>query len=197
MTTAEKLTTIAENQQRVYEAGQISEYNRFWDAFQKCGDPDTDYRFKFWYWEEGAYNPKYKVYSNRASMASVFQNSRISNTLVDVDFSATTKTDDAFQHSLVVTIPKLIVSEQNTFVRTFFNAGRLQNITVEGVIANDIDFGTCPLSHDSIVSVLGALSATATGKTATFKQTAVDAAFSTEEWDALAATKSNWRIDLV
>lgn len=37
MSIADKLTTIAENEQKVYEAGQQAEYDRFWDAFQVNG----------------------------------------------------------------------------------------------------------------------------------------------------------------
>ena len=37
MSIAEKLTAIAENVPKVYEAGQKSEYDRFWDAYQNNG----------------------------------------------------------------------------------------------------------------------------------------------------------------
>ena len=37
MSIAEKLTTIAENQQKVYDAGKQAEYDRFWDLFQQNG----------------------------------------------------------------------------------------------------------------------------------------------------------------
>ena len=38
MNTAEKLTAIAENQKKVYEAGKKSEYDRFWDNYQYNGE---------------------------------------------------------------------------------------------------------------------------------------------------------------
>ena len=62
MSIAEKLQTVAENQQRVYDSGQQAEYDRFWDAFQKNGT-----RGNYWYgfsgygWAAEALKPKYKI----------------------------------------------------------------------------------------------------------------------------------------
>ena len=39
MSIAEKLTTIAENEQKVYDAGQKSEYDRFWDSYRGSRRP--------------------------------------------------------------------------------------------------------------------------------------------------------------
>lgn len=64
--------------------------------------------------------------------------------------------------------------------------------TDDSIIAVSISLKDSPLNKTSITSVVNALSATATGKTATFKQTAIDAAFTTEEWETLKATKPNW-----
>ena len=68
----------------------------------------------------------------------------------------------------------------------------LKEIEVEGEIVFTISFSACPLNKASILSVVNALSDTATGKTCTFKATAVNAAFTTDEWNALKATKNNW-----
>ena len=43
MSIAEKLTTIAENEQRVFEAGKTAEWNELWDGLQSVGTR-TDYR---------------------------------------------------------------------------------------------------------------------------------------------------------
>jgi hypothetical protein len=63
------------------------------------------------------------------------------------------------------------------------------------------------LSHDSIVSIINALSTTTSGLTVTLSKTAVNKAFETSdgandgststEWTTLIATKSNWTISLV
>ena len=89
----------------------------------------------------------------------------------------------------------------------FTGATALKNITVEGPIAYSISFKDCPLSKESILSVFNALSDTITGMTLTLKLLAVNTAFETsegaadgstsEEWNTLIATKSNWTISLV
>ena len=60
MSIAEKLTTIAENEQKVYEAGQKSEYDRFWDKHQMNG-ARTIYAGAFAGWKGENFNPKYKI----------------------------------------------------------------------------------------------------------------------------------------
>lgn len=58
MSIAEKLTTIAENQQKVYEAGQKSEYDRFWDAYQ-TGTYQNQFSGKMW--KNSTFKPKYDI----------------------------------------------------------------------------------------------------------------------------------------
>ena len=61
MSIAEKLTTIAENEQKVYDAGQKSEYDRFWDDFQQNGDR-TNYTNAFSAcWTAETFKPKYPI----------------------------------------------------------------------------------------------------------------------------------------
>ncbi len=62
MTIAEKLTTIAENQQKVYEAGAKSEYDKFWDELQENGNRE-DYRYFFasLAWNDITFRPKYDM----------------------------------------------------------------------------------------------------------------------------------------
>lgn len=58
MSIADKLTTIAENQQKVYEAGQKSEYDRFWDAYQS-GTYQNQFSGKMW--KNSTFKPKYDI----------------------------------------------------------------------------------------------------------------------------------------
>lgn len=60
MSISEKLTTIAENEQKVYEAGAKSEYDKFWDGFQNFGNRTT-YDMAFRYWGAEYIKPKYKI----------------------------------------------------------------------------------------------------------------------------------------
>lgn len=72
MSIAEKLTTIAENEQKVYEAGQKAEYDRFWDAFQKNGNR-KDYRGAFsgdeTDFNDENFKPKYDIVPNNLHTA--------------------------------------------------------------------------------------------------------------------------------
>lgn len=95
----------------------------------------------------------------------------------------------------LVTIEKIITKESVTYTSMFTNDTGLVNVTFEGVIGNDIDFQSCKaLSKASITSVINALSSTVSGKISTFSKDAVNNAFTTEEWEALVATKQNWTI---
>ena len=73
----------------------------------------------------------------------------------------------------------------------------IEEVAFEGIIGQDIDFQSCPLNKASILSIVEHLSTTASGKTLTLKQTAVNNAFTTQEWNTLIAPKSNWTISLV
>ena len=71
MTTAEKLTQIAENQQRVYDAGFTagqaqggadSYYDTFWDAYQQNGSTTgVSYMFAGLGWTDETFKPKYSL----------------------------------------------------------------------------------------------------------------------------------------
>lgn len=111
------------------------------------------------------------------------------------NIGATTQT---FSTANLITIDKLIVKDSNIFASNMFSgASSLANITIEGVVGDSISFKDSPLTKASITSIINALSSTATGKTATFKKTAKEAAFTDDEWAALIAQKTNWTISLV
>ena len=77
MSIAEKLTQIAENTQRVYDAGKQAEYDAFWDAFQENGNR-TNYNSAFFYWSDETFQPKYDIIPT-GSAISMFSNSTIKN----------------------------------------------------------------------------------------------------------------------
>ena len=96
----------------------------------------------------------------------------------------------------LTTIDKLIVAENNQFMNQYGNAfaslSQLNEIRFEGVIANDINFQWSPLSRGSIENIVSVLSDTTTDKTVIFKESAVNNAFTADEWNALMNTKPNW-----
>lgn len=69
MSIAEKLQTIAENEQRVYEAGKKAEYDAFWDKYQENGNrTDLQCAFAGAGWNAETFNPKYDMKPTNAYM---------------------------------------------------------------------------------------------------------------------------------
>ena len=60
MSIAEKLTTIAENEEKVFKAGEKAEYDRFWDIWQENGNR-TNYMYGFAGWKQDVFLPKYPI----------------------------------------------------------------------------------------------------------------------------------------
>ena len=95
------------------------------------------------------------------------------------------------------TIAKIRSKEETLFSNTFSGSDKIQNISFEGVIGQDLNIRwTTKLTADSIRSIITHLSDTASGKTLTLSTTARKNAFTDTEWATLIATKSNWTISL-
>ena len=242
MSIADKLTQIAENEQKVFDAGKKAEYDAFWDAVQDHGKRKnynfafsasmyTQETFKrrhpikpssivngFAYWGQSGY-PKSLIdlraidldLSECTMLFNIFFDNRQVSAVGVLDCRLATNYQSLFNGALNLEIVEKLMLENTgamSFSNTFQKCPLLRTINIEGVIGKDIDFQSSTLlSHDSIVSVINALSATATGRTATFSKTAVQNAFETsegaadgstsEEWLNLIATKPNWTISLV
>ena len=62
MSIADKLQTIAENEQKVFEAGKKSEYDEFWDKYQDNGNRvNYQYGFAGDGWNKNNFKPKYSM----------------------------------------------------------------------------------------------------------------------------------------
>ena len=180
-------TTIAENEQKVYNAGKKSQYDEFWDSFQD-GGRRTNYNSAFrgtsprtdGGWNDTTFKPKYPMCpTNSGSMFYYSNITNIENTAID--FSNSTNFSYMFQGSLVkfigvmdVTsctellytffagysiqrIKKIIVNENNVFTHTFRACNALSEIEFEGVIGKDIVFEDSPLTLKSARSIINAL----------------------------------------
>jgi hypothetical protein len=155
------------------EGGKAA-YDRFWDAFQQMGNR-TFYRYAFYglgsdAWTDATYNPKYPIRASDITGGdSMFQASKITDTKVDIEIGL----DASFVFiscGQLKTIRKLIVSEATTFNRWFGGCGALENVTFEGIIANDISFAdSFKLSNASVQSIIDHLKdfTGQTGKTLT------------------------------
>ena len=205
---------IAENQEKVYNAGYEkgkaesdgdSYYDTFWDTFQNNGEPRDYYdAFTNNRFNDDSYNPKYSIICGGSNGARyMFYNSNsITETKVPIDVTqATGDLHYAFgaygMAQGLKKIQQLIVDEDTVFNTTAFNrASSLSYIRIAGKIGQSLSFQWSPLDRESILSVYDALSTTATGQTCTFNKTAVNAAFTTEEWEALTNAKNNWTFTL-
>lgn len=171
--------------------GKKSQYDEFWDAFQQNGNR-TNYRYAFYniMWNDITYNPKYPIVCS-ANSSQMFDYSGITDTKVDITVTMA-GVGQLFKTQNLITIKKLIVTENVTFNQWFQNASSLQNITIEGVIGNDIDLQySTMLTKESIASIVNALSDTQ-GATLTLSKEAVNREFgsdTSDEWIKTIADK--------
>ena len=230
MSIAEKLQTVAENEQKVYAAGMQKQYDEFWDFYQDYGKR-TNYNraFASGGWQSTVtFRPKYDIKPTECYM--MFTGNYLNIDLVEYldslgvafDTSNVYQYQYAFQgtyftrlgvidmrkatinHAMcdgckhLHTIDKLIFSEKTvTHSQMFGNCTALKNITCEGILADSLNLQwSTLLSGESIESVFFCLSDTASGKTLTLSEAAVNNAFTTEKWEVLKATKTNWEIIL-
>jgi hypothetical protein len=121
----------------------------------------------------------------------------------EVNFTSLNKISHAFSYcGSLVTIDKIIVTENLVFSNVFVNCKVLEEVCFEGVIGQNglnLQFST-QLSKASITSIINALSTTTSGLTVTLSKTAVESAFgstTSAEWTSLIGTRSNWTISLV
>jgi hypothetical protein len=159
MSIAEKLQLIAENEQKVFNAGKQAEHDAFWDAFQQNGERNNyGYAFYTIAWTDEIYNPKYDFVVKLANM--MFGSSQITNIKKTLDVSGYYINQQGLFSNCtkLVTIPKIIVAEDNYYTNWFAGCTALENITFEGTIANDISFADSKnLSLESLRSIIDAL----------------------------------------
>lgn len=178
MSIAEKLLTIAKNEQRVYdagfeagessggygegyEAGQKAEYDRFWDSFQLNGTRTAySHGFAGQCWSDETYNPKYEIIVTGAGSNMYAWNGRITSTKVPLTID-TTNSSGLFSYTTSLkTIPSIKVTERATYTSWFTGCGNLENITFtnDSIIANNINFSPCTkLTKDSLLNIISVL----------------------------------------
>lgn len=205
------------------ETGKQMAYDEFWDLVQNNGELMA-YTYAFNnsnFWNEITFKPKYPLRPSTATYM-FYGNKRIPLLPVAVDFSQCSNMSycfcsTRFQRLPVIDMRKVAstLKQQSVFYgnenltsieKIYLHGGdygdsfekltSLVEIRVEGEFVSNLNMGVSPLSRASIESIVAALSDTKTGLTLTLKQSAVEAAFTTEEWETLAATKPNWTIAL-
>ena len=141
-------------------------------------------------------------FSRATTLSEIFLWSNITRVGVVDSRNASAVTYPFAYATKLQTIDKLILKDDGTQTvgsGTFGSCSALVNLTIEGTIGStglSLQAAT-KLSKASITSIVNALSAAAGGLSVTFSRTAVNNAFTTDEWSALAGTRSNWTINLV
>lgn len=182
--------------------GINEEKKRLWKSIQDNGKRYWYSSAFAWWTDDNSYTPMYPI--ENAYVYGMFANSNISDTKVPI--SVYSGSENAYKSAgnlfancrRLITIQSLDITHATSVGNAFASCGNLVNLTMVGAIANAIDLQWSPkLSRASIESVVNALSSTTSGLSVTFSKTAVNSAFTTAEWNTLAATKSNWTISLV
>lgn len=264
MNISEKMVKIAENMQKVYDAGynkgkseggdtteafeqgRQAERDAFWDDFQDNGNRTAYYYAFINNWTTEIFKPKYPIKavgdasymfdsckignqknpdfdfvengvildtSGATSLTYMFRNCKGIKRVGTIDCTSITKDiNRTFYWCKVVTIDKLVVKETLKYDNPFAGASYLENITIEGIIGNNISFGDCTkLTKRSIESIVYALDITMgrAETTITLPSIAVNKAFETSEGAndgadseyfnniAASARVANWNIVFV
>lgn len=173
MTIAEKLTAIAENEPKVYAAGQKAQQERFWEIFQGHGSRTT-YNRAFYSpmnlikqgipaWTDETFRPIYPIICDTGnSCALMFVGTEVTSIHVPVIVrdggTGNAVSTGTFQNNPKLhTITSLEVAEGTKFTNWFTGDTALRNITMSGVISEDISFADCPLTNASVQTVIDTL----------------------------------------
>ena len=131
MTVAEKLTKIAENEPKIYDAGKQKGYDEFWNAIQ-YGGRRTMYNYAFMQggWTAEIFKPKYTVKVDQAQYmfyANTVPNLDLSDPIYD--FTNCSIYSQWLSYSSVIKVPKIDVSKVSQGCYYMFNgASKLETI---------------------------------------------------------------------
>ena len=161
--------------------GIKSEYDRFWDRMQNYGKrTSADSMFVWWQHEE--INPKYPIPPAPAFQQTFYACSNITEhpqistpeggSFFYQTFYACPKLKEVtaecigiasrnncfhqtfWQCNSCIRIAKIVPVESHIFTNTFVGCSSLVDITCDGVIGNTINFQDCPLSVESMISII-------------------------------------------
>ena len=219
-----KVSEIASGVNEVYEAGKKAEYDTFWGTYNlnnaaACSGaawnkntfkPNRDfnvgqYGFQYHNWWGNAYDLAEHLETLGVKIQKVHHTMPFGyawlTRIPTIEFNADTMPiDRAFiECRYLVTIDKIILPEEKyipSFNNPFGGCGQLKNITFEGIIPKSISFSGCPLTVESLKSIISCLkdytgttsehTYTVTFKTSAFN--ALEAEGTTAEYNGEACT---------
>ncbi len=148
MNISEKLQTIAENEQKVYDAGMQAQHARFWDNYQDYGNrTNHDRAFEGKYWNDVSFDPLYNIVVGSNNGAYTFRSCNITNLNailkrrnVSIEFRGG-NCSYFFSNSKITEIPEIDVSLVTNFYA--FCSGCSDLHTVRKItFKKDIDIST-------------------------------------------------------
>ena len=196
--------------------GKQAEYDAFWDAIQEKGTKSNyNYHFQGESWTDAMFKPKYPTMNGTLSyafrnsavtdasactfisvggMSYAFQNSAIEKVGVIKISTSNQALNSTFRNCKNLRIVELIdlcseITYLNTisYSNTFAGCGELAEIRFDGKINNNISFVNSPqLTHDSLMSIINALSNATASRKLTLGSTNI-AKLTTEELDQIEA----------
>ena len=142
MSISDKLITISENQQKVYNAGKKLQYDEFWDNFQDYGRrkkyknaflnaDDIDVNTG---WNEKTFNPKYDIKPVGITSFAFYQlqvgdfKQKLQNARIVLDMSGVTQFQYGFGYSQVTHLGILDFSECTNLGNAFEGCNQLISI---------------------------------------------------------------------
>lgn len=176
MNIVEKLTTIAQNEELVYEAGKKTQLDEFWDYYQDNGKRDNySYAFYGSGWRGSTFNPKYNISPSAATdmfrffnqdgcpgrggtpvdMATVLKNN---NVCLDLSNLKGTTGRYLFYFSGISKLPKLDMSGITNFQYCFKYSAieSIEKLTISETATFDECFADCAkLKHIIISGTIG------------------------------------------
>ncbi len=129
--------TIAENEQKVYEAGAKSEYDRFWDSYQNNGNGMLwgTSGFKGYEWNNKIFYPKYDIIPPSGDPRSFFQfcgcsnlRERIDGRGLKVDLRNKPSLNMWFRQCATCELPDMDTSQCTNFTELVYQAANLHTI---------------------------------------------------------------------
>lgn len=168
MNIADKLTQIAENEQKVYDAGyeagradaddseeaynqgvedgKYAEWNAFWYVFQfRDGKLRTTYEYGFQAWRGSSFKPKYDLVLSGPYNTKSFRQAQGFDLYdmtvgrgVAFDTSGATTLNAVFNQSAIGKIPPLDLSSCTSMPSTFSAMGRMSGYTTTDIVLNNL-----------------------------------------------------------
>lgn len=162
-----------------YEAGKQAEYNSSWDAITQDGKR-LSYNYGFAEWGSEYIRPSIKIMPTNANrmflrclnlkalekkyfdlskntegLSAFCNNCPKLEIIEDINFNPYSNYYQSFSYcSNLHTIKRLPFEETTTTDSAFLRCGKLQNITIDGVIGGNISFSDSPLTVESMLSVI-------------------------------------------